>query len=355
MVELAKYPPPAGPASSEDGGGSTAAGGGSGASGGGPGGDGELSRGGGHGGLGGGGERGLGGDGELGRGGGHGGLGDGGGRGLGGGDRAAADRAEAKKKRAGGLHLHQGEGPRASASRADGQGGRAAARADGAGGYREREEQERRRRGGHGCLSTHHEPVHMARLPLAAAVSLGLVLHQQHLPVQRRGAPRRAPVGGGAHGVRVPMTLSRPRRGRRRPRLRPGPLPRRLRAPDDCATHLQSAVLDVNGHCNAANRRAAIWYDTTSASSATYADTNASADDEDGFRQELYNHRNVSDDEAAFERTYVLRGHGPPRRARRQRLAAGGADVRRRGGRLRPDGGGVRPVPAGVGCRGATL
>ncbi|KAL6660887.1 hypothetical protein ACP70R_000271 [Stipagrostis hirtigluma subsp. patula] len=70
-------------------------------------------------------------------------------------------------------------------------------------------------------------------------------------------------------------------------------------APDDCATYLQSAVLDINGHCNA-NRRAAIWYDKCFLS---YADTNASTAYEDGFRQELYNYRNVSD-KAAFERTY---------------------------------------------------
>ncbi|TVT97126.1 hypothetical protein EJB05_57637, partial [Eragrostis curvula] len=70
-------------------------------------------------------------------------------------------------------------------------------------------------------------------------------------------------------------------------------------APDDCAAYLQSAVLDINGHCNT-NRRAAIWYDKCFLS---YADTNASTAYEDAFRQELYNYRNVSD-KVAFEKTY---------------------------------------------------
>jgi hypothetical protein len=70
-------------------------------------------------------------------------------------------------------------------------------------------------------------------------------------------------------------------------------------APDDCSTYLQSAVLDINGHCNS-NRRAAIWYDKCFLS---YADTNSSTTYEEGFRQELYNIQNVSDKDA-FEKTY---------------------------------------------------
>uniref|UniRef100_A0A0D3FSX6 Gnk2-homologous domain-containing protein n=1 Tax=Oryza barthii TaxID=65489 RepID=A0A0D3FSX6_9ORYZ len=61
--------------------------------------------------------------------------------------------------------------------------------------------------------------------------------------------------------------------------------------PDDCATYLRSAVLDINGHCNS-NRRAAIWYDKCFLS---YADTNASTAYENSYHAELYNVNNVTD------------------------------------------------------------
>ncbi|BAS88062.1 Os04g0199600 [Oryza sativa Japonica Group] len=70
-------------------------------------------------------------------------------------------------------------------------------------------------------------------------------------------------------------------------------------APDDCATFLRSAVLDINGHCND-RRRAAIWYDKCFLS---YADTNASTAYEGTYRQVFYHYKNVSD-KVAFERTY---------------------------------------------------
>uniref|UniRef100_A0A0E0GXZ3 Gnk2-homologous domain-containing protein n=1 Tax=Oryza nivara TaxID=4536 RepID=A0A0E0GXZ3_ORYNI len=69
--------------------------------------------------------------------------------------------------------------------------------------------------------------------------------------------------------------------------------------PDDCATYLRSAVLDINGHCNS-NRRAAIWYDKCFLS---YADTNASTAYENSYHAELYNVNNVTD-KVGFERTY---------------------------------------------------
>ncbi|KAL6660889.1 hypothetical protein ACP70R_000273 [Stipagrostis hirtigluma subsp. patula] len=121
-------------------------------------------------------------------------------------------------------------------------------------------------------------------------------------------------------------------------------------APDDCATYLQSAVLDVNGHCNS-NRRAAILLPQLRRHQRVHrlrGRLPAGA---------LYNYPNVSD-KAAFERTYyALMG----------RLAARAVNGSSEAvfGRRAPDGtmyGLVQcmrdrtaaecgPLPAGVGCR----
>ncbi|KAF0912227.1 hypothetical protein E2562_013180 [Oryza meyeriana var. granulata] len=125
--------------------------------------------------------------------------------------------------------------------------------------------------------------------------------------------------------------------------------------PDDCATYLRSAVLDINGHCNA-NRRAAIWYDKCFLS---YADTNASTADEDAYCQELYNYKNVSD-KVGFGRTYYalvsrLRSRAVNDSAARMFARGRGRVVRPRrpqrddrAGAVHegPHAGGVRPLPS---------
>ncbi|KAB8094951.1 hypothetical protein EE612_022466 [Oryza sativa] len=79
----------------------------------------------------------------------------------------------------------------------------------------------------HGYVQRHHERIHLARLPHAAAVGFtgGHLVHQQHVPGQRAGAPRRAPPSAGPCRVRLAVPQRRPR-----PRVRPRHVPRRLRA-----------------------------------------------------------------------------------------------------------------------------
>lgn len=75
-------------------------------------------------------------------------------------------------------------------------------------------------------------------------------------------------------------------------------------APDVCSRCLQSATLHIDGHCSSnRHRRAGIWYDKCFLS---YADTDTSTTYEEGFRQALYNHRNISDKDV-FDRnnTYL--------------------------------------------------
>ncbi|RLN05474.1 cysteine-rich receptor-like protein kinase 15 [Panicum miliaceum] len=81
--------------------------------------------------------------------------------------------------------------------------------------------------------------------------------------------------------------------------------------PARCATYLRDAALSIQSRCNSSSRRAAIWYDDGSGvtipspmfSFVSYADTNASTEYEDAFRQPFQNAAVVPDIDA-FERSY---------------------------------------------------